>query len=206
MKGYRRAPRCSFCSNTGHNRSSCASFKETKNQIISRYIELRAKYWNLIKDLPFGTGALIRFVDGENCYNDQNIWVSVRGDEIIQIVVDVEFPTRINEKMHFVLNSISRIGEDSYYNSKAFPVINGYITNHDAATKRYGYHYYYDLSIFEQKHFVSAGATLDETVNRVKLEKWLNAEDIKNSYIFDIKNKGRDSMFDNFEMSTRIVG
>ena len=206
MKLPRRQPRCSFCSTTGHNRSSCAHLKQTKATIISQYILLRSKYWNLIKDLPFGKGALIRFVDGESCYNDQNMWITVNGDEVIQIVVDLEFPTRINEKISIVLNSISRIGEDNYYNSKVFPVVAGYVTNHDVTRSHYGYQNYYNLSDFQEKHLVSAGATLDETISRVRLEKWLNAEDIKNSYIFDIKGKGREAMFDSFEMSTRIFG
>jgi hypothetical protein len=206
MKLPRRQPRCSFCSTTGHNRSSCAHLKQTKATIISQYILLRSKYWNLIKDLPFGLGALIRFVKDESCYNDQNLWITVTDQEVIQIVVGLELPTRISEKAHFVLDPIGRIGENNYSNSKAFPVVAGYITNHDISHKRYGYHYYYDLNDFQEKHLVSAGATLDETISRVKLEKWLNAEDIKNSYIFDIKGRGREAMFDSFEMSTRIFG
>lgn len=202
MKAPRRQPRCSFCQFTGHNRASCPSLKETKNEIVSRYIELRAKYWNLVKDLPFGTGALIRFVDGESCYNDERLWITVRGEEVIQIVVDIEFPTRISGKMSFVLNSIGRIGDDNYYNSKVFPVVAGYI---DAATKRYGFLYCYDLPLFQEKHFISAGATLDDTVERAKLQRWLNADDIKTSYIFDVKGRGRSCMLDNFEMSTRII-
>jgi len=207
MKLPRRQPRCSFCSTTGHNRSSCAHLKQTKATIISQYILLRSKYWNLIKDLPFGLGALIRFVKDESCYNDENMWVTVTDQEVIQIVVGLELPTRISEKAHFVLDPIGRIGQNNYStNSKAFPVVAGYITNHDISHKRYGYHYYYDLNDFQEKHLVSAGATLDETISRVKLERWLNAEDIKNSYIFDIKGKGREAMFDSFEMSTRIFG
>ena len=206
MKLPRRQPRCSFCSTTGHNRSSCAFLKQTKATIISQYILLRSKYWNLIKDLPFGLGALIRFVKDESCYNDENMWVTVTDQEVIQIVVGLELPNRISEKAHFVLDPIGSIGNNHYSNSKAFPVVAGYITNHDISHKRYGYHYYYDLNDFQEKHLVSAGATLDETISRVKLEKWLNAEDIKNSYIFDIKGKGREAMFDSFEMSTRIFG
>ena len=204
MKGYRRPPRCSFCSATGHNRSSCASLKKTKSDIINRYIELRARYWNLIKDLPFGLGALIRFVKDESCYNDENMWITVTDQEVIQVVVGLELPSRISEKAHFILDPIGRIGDNNYSNSKAFPVVAGYTTNHDISHKRYGYHYYYDLNDFQEKHLVSAGSTLDETISRVRLQKWLNAEDIKDSYIFDVRGKGRDSMFDSFEMSTRI--
>lgn len=206
MKAPRRQPRCSFCEFTGHNRTSCPSLKETKNEIVSRYIELRAKYWNLVKDLPFGTGALIRFVDGESCYNDEKLWITVKGEEVIQIVVDIQFPTRISEKMSFTLNSIGRICDNNYYNHKVFPVVAGYTTNLDISAKRYGFQYWFDLPLFQEKHFVSAGATLDDTVERAKLQRWLNADDIKTSYLFDIKGRGRSGMLDAFEMSTRIVG
>jgi hypothetical protein len=133
----------------------------------------------LVKDFPFGTGALIRFVDGETCYNDEKLWITVKGEEVIQIVVDIQFPTRISEKMSFVLNSIGRIGDNNYYNHKVFPVIAGYTTNLDISVKRYGFQYWFDLPLFQEKHLVSAGATLDDTVQRAKLQKWLNADDTK---------------------------
>lgn len=206
MKLPRRQPRCSFCNMTGHNRTSCSSLKETKATVINRYIQLRAKYWELIKDLPFGKGALIRFVKDEYCYDNDNRWVRVDdGDEIVQMVVGYDLPYRISDKGGITLSALGRINEADYYNTKSLPVVKGYITNNDLRNKRYGYNYT-DYTTFMENHVVCVGSTLDETVDRDKLQSWLNAEDIKSSYHFEARGRGRNYIFDTLEMSTEIVG
>lgn len=210
MKGYRRPPHCSFCFQAGHNRTSCASLKTTKLQIIEKYILLRAKYWEAVKNLPLGKGALIRFVEGEYFYDQNRMWKKIEdGEEEIQIVMNIYLPSNINENGELNIVPFGSIDETDYVNARRLPVVDGYVTKYWKFNRRYNKYKYwwdYDYKEFAEKHLICAGATLDETVDRDNLQKWLAAEDIKSSHIFDIRGKDKASMFEHFGMDTEIVG
>ena len=206
MKGYRRPPRCSFCSDTGHNRRSCEKLKTIKDIVVEKYKTFRAKWWEAYKNLPYGYGAIYRHVNGSYAYNEEGVWTRAEAfKEIVHIVVDIHLPSRIGDMGAILTSPFSRLDAGEHGGYCDLPVVEGYISKSLKEAINKGFCYHDRKPVFESR-LLSFGATLADTVNRDKLNRWLEAEDILDSHQFKDSNNTYNRIMESFAMNTEIVG
>ena len=205
MKGYRRPPRCSFCSDTGHNRRSCEKLKTVKDIVVEKYKTFRAKWWEAYKNLPYGYGAIYKHVNGSYAYNEAGVWSRAElGKEIVHVVIGIYLPTYISDTGSIFTSPFSRIDAGEHGGYSDLPVVDGYFTKNIMESLKHGYSYHSTKWVFERR-LLSFGATLADTVDRDKLNKWLEAQDVTDSYRFKDSDNTYKRIMESFCMDTELV-
>ena len=84
-------------------------------------------------------------------------------------------------------------------------MVDGYFTKNIMESLKQGYSYHPTKCVFERR-LLSFGATLADTVDRDKLNKWLEAQDVSDSHRFRDSTNTYGRIIESFCMDTELVG